>query len=117
MMCLLEGLPCPRDGIALSVNQPLDVEHHLNIAAAIEPLSGTALVGLQLRKLGFPETQNVRFHFTDLGDIANLEIETVRYCWSFEDALAVKLSSHVTKGESMRGDQAHTFFHLKYICG
>ena len=34
-----------------------------------------------------------------------------------EDALAVELSSHVTKGESLRGDQAHTFFQLKYRSG
>jgi hypothetical protein len=59
------------------MNKPLDIEGKFHVAAAVKPLSGAALVGLQLRKLGFPETQNVGFHPANARDIANLEIETV----------------------------------------
>ena len=74
---LLQRLPRARQGIAFTVYQPLDFENQLHIAAAIEPLAGSAFVGLQLRKLGLPEAQHIRFQPADTGYIANLEIEAV----------------------------------------
>ena len=61
------------------MDQPLDVQHHFDIATAIEPLASTAFVRFQLWKLRFPETQNIRFQLADLCYVANFEIETVGY--------------------------------------
>jgi hypothetical protein len=59
------------------MNQALDLDGHLDIAAAIEPLAGSALVGLELRELGLPKTKDVSFDLADAGYVANFEIETV----------------------------------------
>ena len=90
-----------RQRVPLGVNQALDLQRQLHVASAIEPLPGSALVGLQLRKLRLPKTQNVGFHAAQAGDIANLEVETIGNRRRLVGALAVKLRCH----RSRRGDR------------
>src|ERR1035438_1026984 len=66
---------CAGQSVALGVDQALDLHRHFNIAPAIEPLSGPALVRLQLGKLRLPEAQHVRFYAAKFGDISNFEVE------------------------------------------
>ena len=47
------------DGVALVVEEGLDVESCLYIAAAIEALAGSAFVGLELGKFALPEPEDV----------------------------------------------------------
>jgi len=94
--------------VTLAMHQPLDLEHELDIAAAIQTLPRSALVRFQLRELRLPETQNIRFKFADLRDVANFEVEAVRDRRSFDGALSIQLCSH-SKGESMRSDQRRLF--------
>ncbi len=44
-MRLLQSLSRAGDGVAFSVNQPLDIQHHFDVATPIEPLASTAFVG------------------------------------------------------------------------
>jgi hypothetical protein len=74
---LLKCLARAGKRVSLGMNKPLDIERQFHVTAAVKPLSGTAFVGLELRKLGLPETQDVGFHFANARDITNLEIETV----------------------------------------
>ncbi len=68
----------PDKRVALGVDQALDLHRHLHVAAAIEPLAGSAFVGLQLRKLRLPEAQDVSLHAAELRDISNFEVEAIR---------------------------------------
>jgi hypothetical protein len=43
---LLKGLASAGERVALAVDQPLDLQRHFNVAAAIKPLAGSAFVGL-----------------------------------------------------------------------
>jgi hypothetical protein len=63
--------------VSLGVDEALDFKGSLDVAAAIEALAGSALVGFELRKLRFPEAQDVSFETADAGDIADFEVETV----------------------------------------
>ena len=74
---LIESVSSTAECVALAMNQPLDFESQLHIAPAVKPLSGSTLVGFQLRKLRFPKAQNVAFDRTNTGHIPNLEIEAV----------------------------------------
>jgi hypothetical protein len=65
------------------VDQVLDLQHKLNIFAAVEALAGAAFVGLELGKLRLPKAQDIGFNAADARDIANLEVETVRDCGRF----------------------------------
>lgn len=58
-MALLQCLTCAGKRIALAVNQALDIESQLDIATAIEPVSCSALVRLELRKLRLPKAQYI----------------------------------------------------------
>ena len=73
-----EGLAGAGDGVALVVEQALDAESHFDVALAVEALAGAALVGLELRELGLPETQDVGGDIAQLRYIANAEVELVR---------------------------------------
>ncbi len=73
-----EDLPGAGDGVALVVEQALDSEGHLDVALAVEALAGATLVGLELRELGLPETQDVGGDIAQLGYIPNAEVELVR---------------------------------------
>ncbi len=76
---LFKCLSRARQRVSLRMNEPLDIKSQFHVAAAVKPLSGAAFVGLELRKLGLPETQDVGFHFANTRDIANLEIKAVWY--------------------------------------
>ena len=73
-----EDLAGAGDGVALVVEQALDTEGHLDVALAVEALAGAAFVGLELRELCLPETEDVGGHVTQLGYIADAEVELVR---------------------------------------
>lgn len=89
-----EGVARAGEGVAFAVNEALDLESHLDIALAIETLTGAALAGLELRKLRFPESQDVGFDLADAGYVADFEIETVRNRGLFVDALGGQLRGH-----------------------
>ena len=72
-----EGVTSAGEGVALTVDEALDLEGSLNIAAAIEALAGATLVWLELRKLGFPKAQHIGFDFADASNVANLEVEAI----------------------------------------
>ena len=55
----LDYLSRAGDGVALVVEQRLDVQDGLDIAPAIEPLACAAFVRFELGKLALPETKNV----------------------------------------------------------
>jgi hypothetical protein len=74
-----EDLPCAGDGVALAVEETLDTERHLDVTTAVEALSGATLVGLELRELALPETQDVGGNVAELRDFADAEVELVRY--------------------------------------
>ncbi len=117
MMRLLQSLARARDGVPLAVNQPLDLKHKFHIPTPVKALARAALVGLQLRKLRLPETQNIRLNLADLRYVADLEVETVWDRRCFLDALSIKLSGHETKWDRVRGDRAQSSFHLQYRLG
>jgi hypothetical protein len=66
------------DGVALVVEEGLDVESGFHVATAIEPLAGTAFVGLELRELALPEAENIGGNVAEFGDFADAEVELVR---------------------------------------
>jgi hypothetical protein len=80
------------------VYEAVDLESHLDIAAAIEALAGAALAWLELRKLGFPEPKDVGLDFADASDVADFEIETVWNRRLFVDALGGQLRGHRSTG-------------------
>ena len=57
----------------------------------IETLAGSTLVGLELGKLSFPETKDVRFDSADSGYIPDLEVQAIRDVGRLDNALAGKL--------------------------
>jgi hypothetical protein len=67
------------DGVALFLEQALDAEGHLNVAAAVEALAGATFVGAELRELALPKAQDVGGDFAEAGDFADAEVELVRY--------------------------------------
>jgi hypothetical protein len=81
----------PRERVSLSVNEALDFECKFDLAAPIEALAGSTLVGLELGKLSFPETKDVWFDSTDAGYIPDLEIQAIRDVGRVDNALAGKL--------------------------
>ena len=82
-----QGLTCAGERVTLAVHKALDLESHLDIAPAIEALTGSTFAGLELRKLRFPEPKDVGFNFADACYVANFEIETVGDCGLFLHAL------------------------------
>ena len=86
-LSLFQSLTGASECVALGMDQMLDLQSQLNIAAAVEPLAGSALVGFELRKLRLPKAQDIGFDATDAGDVANLEVEAVRDCGRFKGAL------------------------------
>jgi hypothetical protein len=82
-----EGVARAGERVAFTVNEAFDLKGHLDIAPAIETLTGAALAWLELRKLRLPEPEDVGFDLADARYVANLEIETVRNRGLFVDAL------------------------------
>jgi len=76
-LSLFESLTGAGERIALSVDQVLNFQSQLYVAAAIKPLAGSALIGFELRKLRLPKAQDISFDAADASDIANLEVEAV----------------------------------------
>ena len=74
----LDGLSRAGDGVSLVVEQRLDVEHGLDIAASVETLAGAAFMRLELWKLRLPEAQHVRGNIAEAGDLSDAEVELVR---------------------------------------
>ena len=50
-----EDLTGTGDGVALVVQEGFDAEGHLDVAAAVEALAGSAFVGVELGKFTLPE--------------------------------------------------------------
>ena len=98
---LSESMPSAGQGIALAVNQALDLKSHLDVAPPIKALAGSALVWLELGKLRLPEPQDVGLNFADAGDVANLEVEAIGDRGRFLDALPGELRGH-SVGERRR---------------
>jgi hypothetical protein len=73
------------------VNKALDFEGQFDFAAPVEALAGSALVGLEMGKLSFPETKDVRFDSADAGYIPDLEIQAIRDVGRVDNAVAGKL--------------------------
>src|SRR5882762_8466134 len=71
-------LACARDGVSLFVKQALDAHHALDVALAIHALTGAALHGLELGKLGFPEAQDVGREAAEAGHFTDAEIQLLR---------------------------------------
>lgn len=63
--------------IPLAVNELLDPQSQFHLAATVEPLTGAAFIGLEVGKLGLPETQNIGLYGADFCDIADTKIEPV----------------------------------------
>ena len=74
----LEDLAGAGDGVALVVEEGLDAEDHLDVAAAVEALAGAAFVGLELGKFALPEAEDVGGQVAEFGDFADAEVELVR---------------------------------------
>src|SRR5581483_257574 len=72
-----ELLASTRDGKALFIQQLLDAKHSLDIFATVHSLTSAAFHRLELRELGFPETQNVRRKAAEFRDFTNPEVELV----------------------------------------
>jgi hypothetical protein len=85
---VFEGLAGAGDGEALLMDKALNFKGELNVAAAVEALAGTALVGLQLRELGLPKTQDIGLEAADAGHIADLEVEPIGDGWRVERVFA-----------------------------
>lgn len=73
-----EDLARAGDGVALAVEEALDAEGHLDVAAAIETLAGAAFVRFELRKLALPEAQDIGRDIAEPGDFADAEVKLVR---------------------------------------
>ena len=66
-----------RDGEAFLVQKLLDPQNRFHVLAAVHALAGIALHRFQLRKFGFPKTQNVRRQMAEFRDLSNAEIKLV----------------------------------------
>jgi len=73
-----EDLAGAGDGVALVIEQALDAESHLDVALAVEALAGAAFIGLELRELSLPETEDIGGDIAQLCYIADAEVELVR---------------------------------------
>src|ERR1039458_7400796 len=91
---MLQRLTRRSSDLALGVNQVLDLQCQLNIIAAIKPLAGAALVGLELRKLRLPKAQDIGFDAADARHIANFEVEAVGDQGRIGSAILGKLHGH-----------------------
>ena len=72
-----EKLARALDGEALLVEQALDLQHHLDVLAAVEPVAGAGFLGAQPGKLGFPEAQHVGLDAGQARHVADPEVEFV----------------------------------------
>lgn len=73
-----EDLSRAGNGVALVVEELLDAKGHFDIAAAVEALAGSALVGFELGEFTLPEAQDVGWNVAEFGDFADAEVKLVR---------------------------------------
>jgi hypothetical protein len=74
----LEDLAGAGDGVALVVEEGFDAENHLDVAAAVEALAGSAFVGLELGEFTLPEAEDIGRQVAEFGDFADTEVELIR---------------------------------------
>ena len=74
----LKDLTCAGDGVALVVKKAFDAESHFDVAATIESLASAAFVRFELRKLTFPEPENVGGNVAKSGNFPDAKVELVR---------------------------------------
>jgi hypothetical protein len=74
---VVKSLASAGEGVSLGVDEALDFEGHLDIAAAVKALAGSAFIGLELRELRFPEAQDVGLDGADARHITDLEVEAI----------------------------------------
>jgi hypothetical protein len=91
---LLQRLTGAGEGVALGVDQVLDLQDQFNIFAAIESLAGSTFVGLEQGKQRLPKAQDIGFEAADAGYIADFEVEAVGDFGRVEGAILGKLHSH-----------------------
>lgn len=72
-----EDLARAGDGVSLVVEEGLDAEGVFDVAAAVEALTGAALVGFELGEFRLPEAQDVGGDVTEAGDFSDAEVELV----------------------------------------
>jgi hypothetical protein len=90
-----QKLPRAFDGVALLVQQALDLQHQLHILAPVQPVSLAGLLRAERWKLSFPKPQYVRLdsrqtaHFTDpevklIGDLGpKIANHRLQHTWTF----------------------------------
>ena len=66
------------DGESLFVEQLLDAQNILDVAAAVHSLSGAAFHRLELREFTLPEAQHVGRQAAQRGDFSDAEIKFIR---------------------------------------
>jgi hypothetical protein len=91
---LFQRLPRAHQRVAFPMYQTLDLQRHFHVTPPVKALAGSAFIRPELRKLRFPEPQNVSFHLANAGHVSNFEIETIRDRRCLNNAFAGKLCSH-----------------------
>lgn len=98
----VKGVAGAGEGVALGVDQALDLQNQFDLAAAVKAVAGSALIGFELGKLRFPKAQDVGLEAADAGDITNFEVETVGNCGRVEGALLGRMRGHENDEEGHR---------------
>ena len=104
-MKLLKGMASAGERISLGMNQTLDLQHLLDIAAAVKALTCSTLIWLELGKLRLPKAQHIGLKVADARHVSDLEVETVRdRRRGVEGALMGRLRSHTDDEEDTAKD-------------
>jgi hypothetical protein len=72
-----ERLAGSGNGVALSVHQPLDLQGQFHLSSAVKTLTGSTFIRLELGKLRFPKTKDVRLDAAQARYVANLEVQPI----------------------------------------
>src|SRR5712692_9894049 len=96
----LEALPRAGDREPLFVEKLLDAQDGLDVAPAVDALSGSVLGGSEGRELRFPVAEDVGLGVGDLADLTDLEEKLVRDL-PFHDGRLGRLIS--SRAEELRG--------------
>src|SRR5205809_5058669 len=100
----LEPLLCAGEREPLFVEELLDAQHGLDVAAAVDALSGGVLGGSEGRELRFPVAEDVGLGIGDLANLTDLEEKLVRDL-PFHDGRLGRLIS--SRAEELRGAEDH----------
>jgi hypothetical protein len=75
----VQSSPRASNGKAFFVQQVLDQQNRINVLFRVQTMTGSSLVGLDLREFAFPETEHVLFQPGQLTDLADtVENPTLR---------------------------------------